>query len=72
MHQPTPSLDFPERTVLTVQECAGKLRVSDKHIVEMIEDGRLCALNVGTDLRRHYRIPYEAWVGFLRARDSGN
>src|SRR5205809_7682419 len=39
------------REALTVQEVANLLGVSDKHIYEMIADGRLPAFHVGKSIR---------------------
>jgi len=71
MDQPTPSLDFPQRTVLTVRECAGALQVTEQQIINLIELGQLRALNVGSGhSKRCYRIPRGSWLGFLLERDT--
>ena len=42
-----PGLQFPGRTVLYVHECAARLRVAPQHIIDLIEEGALAALDVG-------------------------
>lgn len=44
-----PALQFPDRTVLYVHECAARLRVTQQHIIDLIEEGALAALDVGGD-----------------------
>ena len=71
MDQPTPSLDFPQRTVLTVRECASALSITTQQVVNLIESGDLRGINVGTGRVKHcYRIPRESWVRFLHDRDT--
>ena len=65
-----PSLGFdPARTVLYVFEVAAKLRISEQHVIDLIEEGKLRAVNIAgancTD-RKFYRIPVEAWSEYLR------
>ena len=66
-----PSLRFPkDRTVLYVFEIAARLNVTEQHVIDLIDEGRLRAVNVGgtgARGRRHYRIPVEAWEHFVRA-----
>jgi len=70
--QPTqfPSLKFPaDRTVLQVAEVARRLRVSKYHVVGLIEEGKLRAMNVAGSSptgRKCYRIPVESWDAFVR------
>ena len=60
-----PSLDFPGRTVLYPHECAAKLGCTVQHILDLIEEGRLPAINIagGNNLsdRRCLRVPIEGW-----------
>lgn len=67
-----PSLAFPkDRTSLMVTEVAEKLRVTDQHIIDLIAEGSIRAVNVSGNLkskRAAYRIPVEAYEDFLRAR----
>jgi excisionase family DNA binding protein len=65
------NLLFPqERTVLYVSEVAAKLKVTDQHVIDLIEEGQLNAINVGGGLRKFYRIPVLEYEGFLRRRHS--
>jgi len=70
--QPTEfaSLRFPaDRTVLQVMEVARRLRVTKRHVLDLIEEGRLRAINVAGSSaigRRRYRIPVEAWDAYVR------
>ena len=61
-------LFFPKgRTVLYVSEVAEKLDVTEQHVLNLIEEGKLAALNVGaTTGRKFWRIPVESWEKYLR------
>ncbi len=65
-----PSLTFPaDRTVISVVELAGRLRVSKQHVTNLIEEGKLRALDIGATNgtgRRRYRIPVESWEAYVR------
>lgn len=64
---PFPSLDFPGRAHLRVEEVAQKLGVTPKHVGELIEQGKLVALDnrsVGAS-RACYRIPIESWRNYV-------
>lgn len=73
-----PQLNFdslmfgPERRVLMVAEVAAKLRITEQHVIDLIDEGRLRAVNIGGNDRRYWRIPVEAYVEYLRAEDSFN
>jgi len=56
------SIAFPkDRTVLTVGEVAALWKVSDRHVVDLIEEGKLAAFDIAG--RRDYvRIPMTALV----------
>lgn len=64
-----PSLAFDNRTSLHVFEVAAKLRVSNQHVLDLIEEGKLRAVNIAgensTD-RRYYRIPVEAYNQYIK------
>ena len=55
-----PSLAFPkDRTVLTVGEVAAKWEVSDRHVVDLIDEGKLAAFDIAG--RQDYvRVPMDA------------
>jgi excisionase family DNA binding protein len=65
------SLSFPkDRTILNVHEVAQCLRVSHQHVVDLIDEGRLEAVNIGStgvQGRKYYRIPVEAFERYVRA-----
>ena len=65
-----PSLAFPaDRSVLYVFEVARKLRVTERHVIDLIEEGKMKAINIAgvnaTD-RKFYRIPVESYEMFVR------
>jgi hypothetical protein len=65
-----PSLAFPkERRVLYVFEVAEMLRITERHVIDLIEEGKIKALNIAgansTD-RKFYRIPVESYESFIR------
>ena len=56
------SIAFPkDRTVLTVQEVAALWKVSDRHIVDLIEEGKLAAFDI-SGRRDYVRLPMTAIV----------
>ncbi len=74
---PPPQLSIPAslrfdqgRIVLRVEEVAGRLKVTARHVVGLIETGRIQALNIsstGPAGRRRYRIPVESWECYVRS-----
>ena len=69
-----PSLDFPGRTTLYAHEVAAKLGCSERHVFDLIDEGRIDALNLtgagNRTARRSIRIPREAWLRFLASRST--
>ena len=63
---------FPGRRVLYVGEVAERLRVTIQHVIDLIDEGKLNAVNMGGAGRRHYRIPVEEYERFLRSRWTAN
>jgi len=61
---------FPGRTVLYVPEVARHLQITRQHVVHLIEEGSLAAINVhaGAATRNCWRIPVEAFRAFLKSR----
>jgi hypothetical protein len=71
---------FPGRSTLKVAEVANALRVDDQHIFNLVEEGRLTAIDVRNgelttasklpkgSRRRWLRIPVSAYDAFIRAR----
>jgi len=60
------TLDFPGRTVLYVREVAEKLRVTDRHVTNLIEAGQLRALNVATGAKKSWRIPVPWYRDYVK------
>jgi excisionase family DNA binding protein len=63
-------LSFPGRKVLCVLEVAERLGVTDRHIVSLIEEGRLGAINVGGGSRNFWRIPAAEFERFLISAEA--
>ena len=61
-----PSLAFPkDRSVLTVGEVASKWEVSDRHVVDLIDEGKLAAFDIAG--RQDYvRVPMDAILNIAR------
>lgn len=70
-----PSLAFPkERRVLYVFEVAEMLRVTQRHVIDLIDEGKLKAVNIAGDNstdRKFYRIPVESYDAFIRQSTVG-
>lgn len=57
--------------MMTVQEAAGRLGVSENQVLKLIEEGRLEAIDVGDGgKRKHWRVPLAAYEKFLADRSS--
>lgn len=70
---PFDSLDFNGFTILTVGQIATKLRYTIQHILNLIEQGELVAIEGKSKgaTRRECRIPLEAYRNFVFARMTG-
>jgi len=67
------SIMFPrDRRVLMVAEVANLLRITEQHVIDLIEEGKLRAINTGGGSRHYWRIPREAYEAFITQRDSIN
>ena len=63
---------FPGRTMLYVREVAGHLQITRQHVIHLIEDGSLDAVNIHTSGGRNcWRIPVEGYKTFLKKRGAG-
>jgi excisionase family DNA binding protein len=62
------SLLFPGRRILYISEVADKLRVSERHVRNLIDSGKIRAVNVGAGDRTFLRIPVEAYEEYLRTQ----
>lgn len=71
-----PQLNFdslmfgPERRVLVVAEVAAKLRITEQHVIDLIDEGKIQAVNIGGNGRKYWRIPVEAYNAFLHTEHS--
>lgn len=67
-----PSLDFPGRTTLTLQEIAKKLDCTTTHLIHLIEDGSLQAIDIkgAGGVRNTWRVPIENYRQFVAKRMS--
>jgi len=68
---PFASLDFPGCPLLRTQQVAEKLGITLQHVLDLIEEGKLTALNLSgggnrTD-RRCLRIPIESYRNYVLA-----
>jgi hypothetical protein len=73
---------FPGRSTLKVAEVADALRCDDQHIFNLVEEGRLTAVDIRNgdvttakklpkgSRRRWLRIPVSAYDAFLRSRST--
>jgi excisionase family DNA binding protein len=65
-------LDHVNVSTGKISEVAMKLRVTEQHVLDLIEEGQLQAVNVGGSDRKFWRIPVEAYDAFLECRHSFN
>lgn len=65
---------FPGRTSLMVREVAKALRIDEKHVVSLINEGLLDAIEItgkgNKSSRYHWRIPVSAYDDYIRRRRS--
>ena len=70
---PPKQSSFAGRFTLRVEEVARALSVSGRHVIDLIEEGKLRAINIGGENpsgRKFYRIPVEAYRDYLRASET--
>ena len=53
---------------LTVQQVADKLQLDDSHVRDLIEEGEIHAVNIGTTVRKHWRVPRAELDRFVERR----
>lgn len=70
---PFTSLDFPGRVTLMVDEIAERLGVTAQHILDLVEEGELVAVDLAGKgaSRRTVRIPVESYRTFIVQRMTG-
>ena len=61
---------FPGRKMLYVGEVAERLQVDEQHVRDLIEEGKLHAIDAGGGGRKFWRIPVTSWERFMKARSS--
>ncbi|HSM84597.1 MAG TPA: helix-turn-helix domain-containing protein [Candidatus Limnocylindrales bacterium] len=59
---------FPGRKSLYVSEVAERLGATDQHVINLIDEGKLGAIDIGNGSRKFYRIPVTEWERFLKRR----
>jgi excisionase family DNA binding protein len=55
---------------LTVDDAARELNANAQHVRDLIEEGEIEAVNIGTEKRKRWRICPTALQKFLRSRSS--
>lgn len=55
---------------VTVMDAARELGVSNVHITNLIEEGKLPAIDVGSGSRHFYRIPISGLAAFVARRNT--
>jgi excisionase family DNA binding protein len=58
------------RKVLYTHEAADLLAVAKRHVDDLIEEGKIGAIDVGNGTRKCYRIPVGEFERFITARSS--
>jgi excisionase family DNA binding protein len=66
------ALMFPGRKMLYISEVADRLQVTERHVRDLIDEGKLGAINIGGGNLKHWRVPTTEFEKFLRARSSFN
>ena len=64
------ALLFPGRKMLYVAEVAERLQVTDRHVIDLIQEGKIGAIDVGGGLRNFWRVPVTEFEKFLKKRAS--
>ncbi|MBR6389372.1 MAG: helix-turn-helix domain-containing protein [Opitutales bacterium] len=66
------SMDFVDRSALSVKEVATKFGCSERHIHDLIDEGALGCINLSPNGLRNYRkIPIETYRDFILRNFSG-
>ena len=68
----TPKPVERQSAVFTVAEAAARLGVPDLQVRNLIEEGKLLAVNVGLGSRKVWRIPVNAVEGFKEPHKAAN
>ena len=65
-----PAITQPERQLIRIEEAADLLQCTKNHIVNLIEEGKLDAINIGVGRRCFYRITAQSLTRFMQQRSS--
>lgn len=70
---PFPTLDFAGRQTITPDEIGAKLGVTTRHVLDLIEEGRISAIDLAGKgaSRRFCKIPIESYRDFILASMTG-
>ena len=67
------SMDFVDRSALSVREVAVKFGCSERHIHDLIDEGELGCINLAPNALRAFRkIPVESYRDFILRNFSGD
>ena len=78
MYDTPQQLDFgnllfdQKRKSLYVSEVAEGLEMTEQHVRDLIEEGKLGAVNIGNGSRKFWRIPVAEYEKFLKQRQNMN
>lgn len=63
---------FPGRTTLYVYEVSRALQISENQVINLIESGKLAAVNIGNGSKgkRFWRIPVSAFDAYVGSHNS--
>lgn len=64
------ALLFPGRKMLYVGEVAERLQLTEHAVRDLIDEGKLHAIDVGGSSRKFWRIPVTAFERFIKERSS--
>ena len=66
----TPGRPVAGPEVLTVGEVAERLKVDEQHVRDLIEEGEMAGVNIGTGRRKRWRVAREEFERFKKRRAS--
>ena len=65
---------FPARTNLNIPEVAAVLEIDDKHLISLIQEGLMGAIEItgkgNKSLRERWKIPVECYDDYIRRRSN--
>lgn len=60
-----PSLKKIDSSAYTVQQVARALQCTDVRVANMVEEGKLQAINIGSSERKFWRVPVESLAAYV-------